>query len=407
MLRRLGSLAALPAAWLILATASAEADGRVAVIAHRGWHRAPGVGAENSIAALAAAQDAGFWGSEFDVHMTLDERLVVRHDDKIRGTNIWQQTYADIADFTLSNGERLPMLDEYLSQGSRSKSTMLVLEVKKEGSDAAACRLADLAVEAVRRHGLLSPDRIMFISFSNAACKHLAEMLPGFQVQCITTRDPDLVHADGVPGIDFSYSDYASASRSNWIARAHELGMTVGAWTVDTTNAICSMIASDIDAITSNYPDRVRDLLGPLELADPRFTSGIFSAFSHDGAGTRTDTPVSVPFAWLDDAFPRRAFSPAEFDALALSDPDGDGLETWIEYLCGTDPADPSSRFLATIDIAPSGEPLVGWNLVNPLPGSTCVVEGAPAISPAPSWSTNSLRSSPFFRVRLSHPGLD
>ena len=717
---------------VFLVAASAAADGRVAVIAHRGWHKAPGVGAENSIAALAAAQDAGFWGSEFDVHMTLDERLVVRHDDKIRGTNIWQQTYADIADFALSNGERLPTLDEYLSQGSRSKSTMLVLEVKKEGGDAAACRLADLAVEAIRRHGLLSPDRIMFISFSNAACKHLAEMLPGFQIQCVTTRSPDLVHADGVPGIDFSYSDYAADSRSNWIARAHELGMTVGAWTVNETNAIDSTIARGVDAITSNYPDRVRDRLDFLELALPRFSAGAskfhatfiqswkcrdwtaeewraeflaareagfdalvlqsccdivrgepgagsaqdpanypaasaycmypselpelagafrssqnggdalalaldaaaetgmrlwigtvnddlwwkfgwgapasdgaggtffeswcasnaalcsaivseirarygatrgdriagwyytselwnfdaacagtdgglyaralganaaatvatagpgepvlvcpfwnpdlstpaqfgafvsnfvaeagfrpidvyapqdgggagrapalvrewalaqkealggamrfwidcetfrepdyvpmpvedlradweavadlvsgavvfawhhyyegtdlaapFSAFAHEGARNRTATSVPVPFAWLDDAFPRRAYTPAEFDALALSDPDGDDLATWAEYLCGTDPADSASRLLATIEIAPDGEPLVGWNLVNPLPGSSCVVEGSPALSPAPVWSTNALPSSPFFRVRLSYPGLD
>lgn len=406
MLRRHGSLAALPAACLLLAAASAAADGRVAVIAHRGWHKAPGVGAENSIAALRAAQEAGFWGSEFDVHMTLDERLVVRHDDKIRGTNVWEQPYAAIADFVLPNGERLPTLDEYLSQGSRSKSTMLVLEVKKEGGDAAACRLADLAVEAVRRHGLLSPDRVMFISFSNAACSHLAAKLPGFQVQCVTTRDPDLVHADGVPGIDFSYSDYTSASHSNWVDRAHGLGMTVGAWTVDATNAIDSTVARGVDAITSNYPDRVRDLLGPLELADPRFTSGIFSDFASEGTRNRTSAPFPVPFAWLDDAFPRRAYAPAEFDTLAAADADGDGLATWAEYLCGTDPTDADSRLLATIEIGPDGEPLVGWNLANPLPGSSCIVEGSPTLS-SPSWSTNALPSSTFFRVLLTHPDLD
>ena len=191
------------------------------------------------------------------------------------------------------------------------------------------------------------------------------------------------------------------------ILRAHELGMAVGAWTVDATNAIDSTIARGVDAITSNYPDRVRDRLGPLELADPRFTSGLFSTFAHEGARTRTATPVPVPFAWLDDAFPSSALSPVEFDALAESDPDGDGLATWAEYLCGTDPADPSSRLLATIDIAPDGAPVVGWNLMNPLPGSSCIVEGSPALSPAPSWSTNSLPSSPFFRVRLSYPGLD
>lgn len=75
-----------PVAFLLCTVAaalSAGADG-VAVIAHRGWHQAPGVkGAENSIAGLRAAQNAGFWGSEFDVHMTADEVLVVRHDDKI------------------------------------------------------------------------------------------------------------------------------------------------------------------------------------------------------------------------------------------------------------------------------------------------------------------------------------
>jgi hypothetical protein len=44
---------------------------------------------------------------------------------------------------------------------------------------------------------------------------------------------------------------------------------------------------------------------------------------------------------------------------------------------------------------------------VNPLPGSSCVVEGSPALSPTPSWSTNSLPSSTFFRVLLAHPDLE
>lgn len=44
---------------------------------------------------------------------------------------------------------------------------------------------------------------------------------------------------------------------------------------------------------------------------------------------------------------------------------------------------------------------------MNPLPGSSCVVEGAPSLSPAPAWSTNALPSASFFRIRLSYPGLD
>ena len=161
-----------------------------------------------------------------------------------------------------------------------------------------------------------------------------------------------------------------------------------------------------------------------------------FSSFAREGARARTSTPFPVPFAWLDDAFPRRAYAPAEFDALAAADADGDGLATWAEYLCGTDPTDADSRLLATIEIGPDGEPRVGWNLANPLPGSSCIVEGSPTLA-SPFWSTNALparnsiqhsafsiqhssstiqhsafsihhsNSPSFLRVRLSYPGLE
>lgn len=93
----------------VLATAMVLHGGPIAVIAHRGWWQSPNAGgAQNSLAALKAAQDAGFRGAEFDIHMTVDEVVVVRHDNQIRGTNIWQHVYADIAETRLPNGERMP-----------------------------------------------------------------------------------------------------------------------------------------------------------------------------------------------------------------------------------------------------------------------------------------------------------
>ena len=250
----------------VLATAMVLHGGPIAVIAHRGWWQSPNAGgAQNSLAALKAAQDAGFWGAEFDIHMTVDEVVVVRHDNQIRGTNIWQHVYADIAETRLPNGERMPTLDEYLAQGAKCRTTMLVMEIKPEGyaanaaSAPRACRLADLGIEGLRRHGLLSTNRVMFISFSNDACRHIAEKLPGFRVECLTAQPPENVRAKGISGIDFEQSSYAT--HAEYVQVARQLGMTVGAWTVDSTNQINRAINWGLDAITSNYPDRVRDLL--------------------------------------------------------------------------------------------------------------------------------------------------
>ena len=46
-----------------------DQKGDVAIVAHRGfWKSEQGGMSENSIASLKAAQDAGLWGSECDIH---------------------------------------------------------------------------------------------------------------------------------------------------------------------------------------------------------------------------------------------------------------------------------------------------------------------------------------------------
>lgn len=387
-LRAIAGLAA--AGFLLAAEASASAtDGTgVAVIAHRGWHRAPGVnGAENSVAALKAAQDAGFWGSEFDVHLTADEVVVVRHDDTINGTNVWEQSYADIAGTKLPNGERIPTLDEYLEQGEKCRTTMLVVEIKKEGAAAtaasapAACRLADLCIEALRRHRLLSPSRVMFISFSDAACRHVAAALPGFRVECITTKTPEAAAALGATGIDFSQSVYTAAATSNYVERARALGLSVGGWTIDSTNQIRTAVSLGLDAITSNNPDAVRALLGAAERTVP-------------------PPPADIPPDWLERnaAFAIEAaggdYERAAFETAA------NGTDTvWQCYVSGVCPTNAEERFVAHIRME-DGTPVVTWT---PDLGEARVysVEGRATLED--SWGETNA-SSRFFRVKVRMP---
>ena len=83
------------------ARSAAASPEKVAVVAHRGFWNCPEAGyAQNSVAALKAAQDAGFWGSEFDVQLT---------SDGVVGRTTWNklyEVYNDIANKLLSSSLR-------------------------------------------------------------------------------------------------------------------------------------------------------------------------------------------------------------------------------------------------------------------------------------------------------------
>lgn len=254
---------------LVAAALSINADAKThktEIAAHRGFWNCEAAGyAQNSIASLTQAQQNGFWGSEFDVHFTRDNMIVVNHDPAINGVTIHDHTYAEIKDQKLKNGESISTLDQYLDQGANSKTTVLVLEIKdQDKDDARTCELADSAVAKLKAHGLYKPSRVIFISFNYAACKHLAETSPKFMVQYLNgDKTPAECHADKIKGIDYQYKVFKK--HPEWVSGAHELGMAVNAWTVNKKEDIEKMIDLKVDCITTNEPLLVREMLGKAE----------------------------------------------------------------------------------------------------------------------------------------------
>ncbi len=253
---------------LLMAVTAAQADAKsnkIAIAAHRGFWKCEAAGqAQNSIASLKAAQENGFWGSEFDVHFTSDNKIVVNHDPAVNGVSIHDNTYATLKEQKLKNGENISTLDEYLAQGLKSKKTVLVLEVKDQGSDERSVELADSAIARLKAYGLFKPSRVIFISFNYAACKHLASLAPKFMVQYLEAdKTPAECHADNIKGIDYTYK--AFYQHPEWVAEAHKLGMEVNAWTVNKKADIQKMIDLGVDCITTNEPLLVREMLGKRE----------------------------------------------------------------------------------------------------------------------------------------------
>ena len=94
---------------------TAGPDAGVAVVAHRGFWNCEEAGyAQNSIGALRAAQQAGFWGSEFDVQLTGDGVVVANHDKEYgpKKMVIAEHSYDELVQYPLPNGEKLPTLAE-------------------------------------------------------------------------------------------------------------------------------------------------------------------------------------------------------------------------------------------------------------------------------------------------------
>ncbi len=241
---------------LVLASCNGN---KTEIVAHRGFWNCEQAGfSQNSIASLKAAQDCGFWGSEFDVHLTSDDVVVVHHDQTADGIDIQANPFDSLRACRLANGETIPTLDEYLTQGEKSTSTILVLELKPESSPEREDRLVEICLESLKAHGLYSPERVMFISFSLHMCEVLVKECPEFTVQYLNGElSPEELKAKDIDGFD--YED--SIVTEEMVKEAHRLGLSTNVWTVNDSTELQRFADMGIGAITTNEPLLLRRIL--------------------------------------------------------------------------------------------------------------------------------------------------
>ena len=234
--------------------ARAKGGKKAQIVAHRGFWNCDEAGyAKNSIAALRCAQEAGFWGSEFDVNMTVDSVLLVYHDSSIDGKPIEKYPYSEFKDIKIANGEYIPTIDEFLAQGKKHPETMLVYELKSMSSAELENTFVNLVVANLAENGLLNPNRVMFISFSLRMCTKLAEMLPGYTVQYLNSdKSPEELKALNINGIDFHHELFVK--NPTWYRQARKNKMSVNAWTVNNEEDMVRMLKMGVDQLTTDNP---------------------------------------------------------------------------------------------------------------------------------------------------------
>lgn len=227
------------------------------VIAHRGYWDCEG-SAQNSITALNKAHEVGAYGSEFDVSITADGIPVVNHDDSIQGFCIETSLYEDIKDLKLKNGETLPTLEDYLKQGKQNKGTQLILEIKPHKRVVNEDRAVTAILALVQKYQL--EDQVEYISFSMNICKELIRRAPAAQVAYLRGEvSPADLKVLGFTGLDYHYKVFEK--NPGWIQEAKNAGLTVNVWTVDDPVVMQSMIEQNVDFITTDKPEQLKEIV--------------------------------------------------------------------------------------------------------------------------------------------------
>ena len=238
------------------------------IVAHCGFWNCEEAGySKNSIASLRCAQEAGLWGSEFDVNMTSDGVLLVWHDKNIEGKRIEKHPYEDFKYYRLKNGEPIPTVDQYMEQAKKHPETVLVYERKRHSCAEVEDRFVDLVIKNLKKHELLDPSKVIFISFSHHICKKLAKELPGFTVQYLNSqKKPAKVKADGINGIDYNYN--VLKLNKKWVLKAHSLGMSTNAWTVNKKDDMREMLNLKVNMLTTDQPLQARELMKEMNIKE-------------------------------------------------------------------------------------------------------------------------------------------
>ncbi|MFP5437681.1 MAG: glycerophosphodiester phosphodiesterase [Bacteroidia bacterium] len=250
-------LLSFSAALLFTATGFAQFNKNI-VVAHRGaWktHNLP----ENSIASLRQAVAEGCHGSEFDVHLTLDNVLVVNHDHDFYKLDIEKSTYAELLTKKHPNGESIPTLEAYLKDGMNQKTTKLILEIKTSRiSPERALEVADATVAMVKK--LKAQKWVEYICFGWEVGIRIHELDTKAKVQYLTgDKTPAEAKAAGYTGLDYHFSVYKE--HPQYIGEAHKLGLTINAWTVNDRAEMETLIAQKVEYITTNEPELLFEVI--------------------------------------------------------------------------------------------------------------------------------------------------
>lgn len=245
---------------------------RPLVIAHRGNS---GEAPMNTLAAIEEAIQIGADMVEVDVNLTADGVPVLMHDDTVDKTTngkgpLKSYTFQQLRKLDAGSwkspkyaGEKVPSLIEALELGRGRIGFSLDLKTEEA---------IPALIKAVREMGM--EDQVVVTGCYAEAARRIREIEPGLTV--LLNLHPDLERRAKSGDIEGFISGYIAQARVNGlpalnvsykyvtpelVRHAHMLALSVWTFTVDDEDLMGELIEMGVDAIYTDYPRRLIEVL--------------------------------------------------------------------------------------------------------------------------------------------------
>lgn len=223
-------------------------------VAHRGNS---GKYPQNTLLAFKKALETNAQMIELDVHLTKDGELVVFHDfelDKLTNGSgkISDKTLSQLKQLkVLNSNETIPTLKEVLDL----LNNKIKLDIELKGKNTYKA-VADLMKELTEKK-LWSKSNFLVTSFDHEQVREFHKILPEIQVGYIYDSNelPKDLNNIKKEGISWAVADFKDLN-SNFVKNAHDLGLKILAYTVNTKEDVYNLQQLKIDAFATDYPEK-------------------------------------------------------------------------------------------------------------------------------------------------------
>lgn len=231
-----------------------------AIWAHRG---ASAYAPENTLPAFALAQDLGADGIELDVQLSADGEVVVIHDETLDRTTdatgaVAGRTLAELRALDAANGMGA-------FQGTPVPSLAEVLDLVKPGRMAVNVELKTsvefypglerAALDVIAASGLV--ERVIVSSFNHYTLKTVQQIDPGIRVGLLFS---EVLYLPWEYAVEFGavaiHPHVGFLRIPGAVEYAHAAGVQVNTWTANTDDDLRAALATGVDAVITNFPDR-------------------------------------------------------------------------------------------------------------------------------------------------------
>jgi len=240
-------------------------DPKVIVMAHRG---ASADSPENTRIAIQKAVEYGADYSEIDVHQTGDGVIILLHDETLDRTtsgkgHIWDLTWEKIRNLDAGawfgdefQGEPVPRLVDIIRFSTGRIKLNVEIKISREEPD-----IVSKVVDIIQKNDF--KDDCVVTSFDRKTVAKVKEIDPGIKTGFIFGKDyPEDVFTGNWEVLSCNYK----VVDEEFVKKARKNKKKIYVWTVDKKNEMLKLIDLKVDAIITNRPGFLMEVLRELNM---------------------------------------------------------------------------------------------------------------------------------------------